>query len=57
MTNENKASPTIIQIDEVEAALEERGAGSDRRVFVVDLPSELERRSGADRREKIEQGE
>ncbi|MFT6309858.1 MAG: hypothetical protein ACJAQS_000218 [Porticoccus sp.] len=55
MTNEKKISPTII--DKVEAALEERGESSDRRVFDVDLPSELERRSGADRREQTRQGE
>jgi hypothetical protein len=54
MTDEKKISGAVI--DKVEAALEERAARSDRRVFDVDLPYELERRSGIDRRASSEQG-
>ncbi|MFT6757477.1 MAG: hypothetical protein ACJA0M_001357 [Chitinophagales bacterium] len=54
MIDEKKISGAVI--DKVEAALEERAARSDRRVFDVDLPSELERRSGSDRRAHSEQG-
>jgi hypothetical protein len=54
MADQKKISGTII--DKVEAALEERAASSDRRVFDVDLPAELERRSGMDRREQKAQG-
>jgi hypothetical protein len=54
MADEKKISGAVI--DKVEAALEERAARGDRRVFDVELPSELERRSGIDRRELSEQG-
>jgi hypothetical protein len=54
MADEKKISGAVI--DKVEAALEERAATTDRRVFDIDLPSELERRSGLDRREQKGQG-
>jgi hypothetical protein len=55
MADEKKMSGAVI--DKVAAALEERAAKTDRRVFDIDLPSELERRSGMDRREQNRQGE
>jgi hypothetical protein len=55
MADEKKMSGAVI--DKVAAALEERAAKNDRRVFDIDLPSELERRSGMDRREQNRQGE
>ncbi len=46
MTEQKKQAAKLI--DKVEQALEERK--TDRRVLTMDLPPELERRSGRDRR-------
>ena len=50
--SDNDETGKLEALEEIEKALDERQSG-DRRQVDIDLPRELERRSGGDRRDRI----